>query len=164
MKRNAQLTLFALLILAAGPVLAQTGGKHAAEMQAIRQNEMRWNQEFAAKDLEKIVAHYAADAVMTAPGLPAFDGREAIHAALKEMLADPGMTMKFQPSRVEIGASGDMASTMGTFVVTMTDQASGKVVTTAGHYVTVYRKEAGEWKAVFDIASAGPEAAGGQKE
>jgi len=41
----------------------------------------------------------------------------------------------------------------------MTDPATKKVVSSGGSYVTVYKKLGGEWKAVFDIATAGPEGA-----
>lgn len=164
MSRNTKLTLAALLILVAGHAPAQSAGKHTAIEQAVRQSEARWSHEFETRDVEKIVAHYADDAVLVTPGYPAFNGKEAIRTALQQMLADPGMTLKFETKRVEVGPSADMASTVGTFVVTMTDPATKKPIASSGSYVTVYRKQSGEWKAVFDIASSGPDAAGGQKQ
>jgi uncharacterized protein (TIGR02246 family) len=164
MNRNMKLQLAALLILAAGQASAQNAGGHTAEAQAIRQNEARWNREFQMREVERIVAHYADDAVMAAPGYPAFSGKPAIRAAIQQMAADPAMTLKFETARVEVGPAGDMASSTGTFVATMTDPATNKPVTSAGNYVTVYRKQAGEWRAVFDIATPGPDAAGGQKQ
>jgi uncharacterized protein (TIGR02246 family) len=164
MNRNMKLQLAALLILAASQAPAQDAGKNAVEAQAIRKNEARWNRDFDSRDAERIVAHYADDAVMAVPGYPAFSGKPAIRAAIQQMLADPAMTLKFETSRVEVGPSGDMASSTGTFVATITDPATKKPITTTGNFVTVYRKQAGEWKAVFDIASSGPDAAGGQKQ
>jgi len=152
--------LAGLLILAAGQVPARDAGKHAADVQAIKDNEARWNREFEARDLEKMLAHYAENGVMMAPGLPASSGKDSIRTLLQEMLTDPAMSLKFRTARVEVAESGDMASSLGTFTVTMTDPASKKVVTSEGNYVTVYKKQGGEWKAVFDIASPGPEEAG----
>jgi uncharacterized protein (TIGR02246 family) len=156
--RFLRLQFAALIVLLAGLAPAWDGGKHPAEIQAIRDNEVRWSHEFEAKDLEKVLAHYADDAVMMAPGFPAFTGKEAIRSALQAMLADAAMSLKFQTSRIEIGDSGDMASSWGSYTATMTDPATKKSVTSGGSYVTVYRKQGGQWKAVFDIASAGPSA------
>jgi uncharacterized protein (TIGR02246 family) len=154
--RTVRLQVAALLILIAGQVPARDGGKHAAEVQAIKDNEARWNQEFEARDLEKVTAHYTEDAVVMAPDLPACAGKEAIRSMLKAMFADPAMSLEFRISRVEIADSGDMASSQGSFTVTATDPGAKAPVTSSGNYVTVYRKQAGEWKAVFDIASPGP--------
>lgn len=152
--RFAKLHLAGLLILAAGRLAAQD--VHAGEIQAIRENEARWNREFEAGDLERVVAHYAGDATMMAPGVPACGGREAIRSALRKMLVDYAMSLKFQTGRVEVAASGDMAWSQGSYSITMTDPGAGKPVSSTGNYVTVYRNEAGVWKAVSDIASPGP--------
>jgi ketosteroid isomerase-like protein len=146
----------AILILISSQVPARDAGKHAAEMQAIKDSEARWSREFEARDFEKVVAHYADHAVLMAPGFPAMAGKDAIRSAVKAMFADPAMTLKFHTSRIEIGDAGDMASSVGTFTGTSTDPVTRKPVTSGGNYVTVYRKQAGEWKAVFDIASPGP--------
>jgi uncharacterized protein (TIGR02246 family) len=154
--RFVRLQVGALLMLIASQVPARDAGKHAAEVQAIKDGEARWSHEFEVRDVEKVMAHYAVDAVLMAPGMPAFAGNDAIRAAVKAMFADPALALKFQTSRIEIGDSGDMASSVGTYTETFTDPATGKPVKSAGNYVTVYKKQAGEWKAVFDIASPGP--------
>jgi uncharacterized protein (TIGR02246 family) len=155
--RHIKLHFTALLVLLAGLSPAQDAGKHAAEVQAIKENEIRWNREFASKDLEKIAAHYADDATVMVPGLPASMGKEAIRQMLSAMVADPMMSLKFQTLRVEVAASGDMACSMGSFTAIETDPSTKKPVSSAGSYVTLYKKQAGAWKAVFDIASQGPD-------
>ena len=155
-KRFMRLQVGALLILIASQVPARDGGKHAADVQAIKDGEIRWTHEFEVRDLESVVAHYTGDAVLMAPGMPAFAGKDAIRSAVKAMFADPALALKFQTSRIEIGDSGDMASSVGRYTETFTDPATGKPVKSDGNYVTVYKKQAGEWKAVFDIASPGP--------
>ena len=153
----SKLTLAALAMVAASQLPAWDGGKHAAEIQAIKDNEVRWNRDFEKRDVEKMLAHYTDDAIMMAPGFPAFSGKAEIRAMLTGMIADPALSLKFQTLDVEVGPAGDMASTQGSFTMTMTDPATKKVVTSGGSYVTVYKKLGGEWKAVFDIATAGPE-------
>ena len=132
-----------------------TSGNSQADMQALKDNELHWNQDYAAKDFDKIAAHYASDAVLMAPGLPAAAGLDAVRKELKEMMADPALSLQFQASRVEIAKSGDVGYTQGSYQMTMTDPATKNVVHDHGSYVTTYRKEAdGSWKAVADIATS----------
>jgi uncharacterized protein (TIGR02246 family) len=126
-----------------------------ADVQALKDNESRWNREYAAKDLEKVAAHYADNAVLIAPGMASVTGREEIRKVLKGMVDDPAMSLKFQAVRVEVSSAGDLGFTQGTYHMTMTDPASKQVIHDHGSYVTTYRKQAdGSWKAVADIASS----------
>jgi uncharacterized protein (TIGR02246 family) len=123
--------------------------------QGIRDNEAQWNRDFAAKDVDKLVAHYAEDAVLMSPGMRPASGRDAIRAALKEMVGDSSLSLKFHADKVEVAKSGDMGYSQGTYEMTMTDPGSKKPVNDKGAYVTVYRKASdGSWKAVSDIASS----------
>jgi uncharacterized protein (TIGR02246 family) len=161
--QSVKLHLAAILVLLAALAPARDAGKHASEMQAVKDLESPWNREFEARDLEKMAGHYSDDAIVMAPGMPAAKGKDAIRAMLKAMVEDAGLSLKFQTSRVEVAEGGDMASSQGTYTMTATEPATKKPMSSAGSYVTVYRKLGGEWKAVFDIASAGPDSAGGQR-
>jgi ketosteroid isomerase-like protein len=87
--------------------------------------------------------------------MPASKGREAIRKTLTEMVADPALSLKFQPSLVEVAKSGDFAYTQGTYTMTITDPSSKKIITDHGSYVTTYRKQPdGSWKAVADISTS----------
>jgi len=144
-----------LLMLLAG--CSQAPHDTSADAQALKDNEVRWNQEYAAKDFDKIVAHYTDDATLMAPGAPPASGRTAIQGVLKSMLADPALSLKFQASRVEVASAGDVGWTQGSYQMTLTDPATNKVVHDAGSYVTTYKKQSdGSWKAVSDIATSGP--------
>jgi ketosteroid isomerase-like protein len=82
-------------------------------------------------------------------------GKEAIRSALKQMAADPALSLKFEATRVEVASAGDSAYTQGSYTLTVTDSATKKPVNDKGSYVTVYKKQAdGSWKAVSDIASS----------
>ena len=149
-----------IALLAAGLAAVTIGSIEARDSQdaaqAIRDNEAQWNRDFAAKDVDKLLAHYADDAVLMSPGTPTATGRDAIRAELKEMISDSALSLSFQASRVEVSKSGDMAYSQGTYEMTMTNPQTKKPVNDKGTYVTVYRKAAdGSWKAVSDIASSG---------
>jgi uncharacterized protein (TIGR02246 family) len=154
MKRFATLcaiTAIALTMTACN----QTPDTHDADVKAIQDNEAQWNQEYAAKDNDKIVAHYADDAILMVPGTPSTSGKEAIRAALKEMVADPALSLQFHATKVEVAKSGDVAYTQGTYTMTLTDPKTKQVINDHGSYVTTYRKQPdGTWKAVADIATS----------
>jgi len=126
-----------------------------ADIKALKDNETQWNQEYVSKDAEKLAAHYADDAVLMSPGVPASIGKEAIGKTLKEMVTDPALSLKFQASKVEVAKTGDVGYTQGSYTMTMTDPNSKQVIHDHGSYVTTYRKlPDGSWKAVADIASS----------
>ena len=135
-----------------------------ADVQALRDDETQWNQDYVSKDLDKIVAHYANDAVLMAPGMPASSGAEAIRSALKQMVSDPALSLKFQASKIEVAKSGDLAYTQGSYTMAMTDPQRKQVINDHGSYVTTYRKQPdGTWKAVADIATSEAPPAAPQK-
>lgn len=133
---------------------------HDADVQALKDNEAQWVQDYRAKDVDRLLAHYAADATLIAPGTPPGVGTDAIRGMLKEMVGDANFALTFQASRVEVSKAGDYGYTQGAYTITITDTKSKKPMQDSGSYVTVYKKQAdGSWKAVSDIASSGPPAA-----
>jgi uncharacterized protein (TIGR02246 family) len=146
-------------ILCAMPLIATlsacNSANHDADIKALRDTETQWNQEYVFKDVDKIMAHYADDAVLMAPGTPISKGKPAIHEGLKAMLADPALSLKFNASNIEVARSGDIAYTQGAYTMTMTDPQTKQIIKDHGSYITTYRKQPdGSWKAVADIASS----------
>ena len=126
-----------------------------ADAAAIKAFEAQWNQDWAAKDADKMAAHYADDAVLMVPGGPSTSGKDAILASLKQMVSDPAISLTFAASKVEVAKSGDVGWTQGSYQLTLTDPMSKQVIHDHGSYVTTYRKQAdGSWKAVADIATS----------
>ena len=155
MKRIAALACAAVLALLPS-ACNQSANTHDADVQAIRDTESRWNQDYAAKDPDKISSRYADDAVLMVPGSAATTGKDAIRSAMQQMLADPAFSLKFEASKVDVAKSGDLGYTQGSYTLTITDPHTKQVVNDQGSYVTVYRKQAdATWKAVSDIATSG---------
>jgi uncharacterized protein (TIGR02246 family) len=126
-----------------------------ADAKAIRDGEAAWNQDWAAKDLDKIAGHYADDANLEIPDTGILTGKDAIRAGLTEFLKDPSLSLTFSTAQVEVAKGGDLAYSRGTYTMIETDPKTKKPVTEKGKYVTVYRKGAdGTWKAIQDINNA----------
>jgi ketosteroid isomerase-like protein len=101
------------------------------------------------------MAHYADNAVLMTPGTPVASGKDAIRKGLQMMMADPTLSLKFQPSRVEVARSSDIAYTQGTYTLTLTEPATKQLINDHGTYVTTYAKQPdGTWKAVVDMADS----------
>jgi len=126
-----------------------------ADVRAISDTEAQWNKDYAAKDPEKILAYFTDDAVLMVPGGPSSSGKDAIRAAMKQILSDPAMSLTFQASKVDVAKSGELGYTQGSYKLTVTGPVTHKVINDHGSYVTTYRKQAdGSWKAVADIATS----------
>src|SRR5881397_2520025 len=139
--------LFALTV--AGTVSA-ADTKSAIE-KALRDLDAKWSAAAGAKDVDKTVSYYAADAIVMPPNASSATTKEAIRSAWKEMLTTPGAAISWKATKVEVAKAGDLAYVSGTYEETMTD-ASGKPVKDRGKYVEVWEKQAdGTWKVVADI-------------
>jgi uncharacterized protein (TIGR02246 family) len=154
MKRLALLCVVAVIALGV-TACNQMSDTHDADVAALKANEAQWVQDYASKDIDKLMAHYADDAVLMVPGEPAASGKDAIRTSLKLMLTDPTLALKFDPSKVEVAKSGDIAYTQGSYSLSMTDPQTKQLVNDHGSYVTTYRRQPdGTWKAVADIVAS----------
>lgn len=129
---------------------------HEADVKAISDTEAQWSQTWQTRDLDKIMAVYADDAVLMTPGAPAAVGKDNIRKVGVQMLKDPALVLSFKPSRVDV--SGPLGYTQGEYTMRLTDGRTHKLMEEHGSYVTTWHKQAdGSWKAVADIATpSGP--------
>ena len=71
------------------------------------------------------------------------------------MLDDPNLKLNFSADRVEISAGGDLATTKGSYTLTVTNPKTKKPIDDKGTYITVYKKQAdGGWKAIEDVTAS----------
>jgi ketosteroid isomerase-like protein len=77
--------------------------------------------------------------------------KETIRNVWKDMLASPGLVITWNPTRVQVGKSGEMAWVCGAYELTMHD-ASGKPINDHGKYLEVWEKQSdGNWKCAADM-------------
>lgn len=121
-----------------------------AEGRALMQISRDWSSRVATGNVDSIMAGWADDAVMMAPGLPALEGKAAIRSYVEAGMQVPGFSIKWEPLSVYVARSGDLAYMIERNESTVNDSA-GRPVTTYGKVVTVWRKDAtGAWKNVVD--------------
>ena len=104
---------------------------------------------FNTGDVETILAQYAPDAEVLAPGNPRATGHEAIRALVEKESASMkagGVTLELKDDD-KAAASGDLGYHSGSFVV---KDASGAVVD-SGKYLAVMQRQAdGKWLMIRD--------------
>lgn len=98
-------------------------------------------------------AHYAADDVWMFPeGGEAYQGRDKL---IERFAAWPdAATLEWSPQDGIAAASGDFGFTWGRYVFTASAEEGENVG--YGKYVSIWRKENGEWKFVADIGNSSP--------
>jgi ketosteroid isomerase-like protein len=131
--------------------------------QALRDLDAQWSAAAGAKNLEKTVSFYSADAIVMPPNAPAATSSEAIRKGWQDLLASPGLVISWKTTKVEVAKSGDLACLSGTYELTMND-ASGKPINDHGKYVEVWEKQSdGKWKCGTDIWNSDLSAPGEKK-
>ena len=103
-----------LFLLACQQKPALAPDTRAADESAVRTADIDMAQQATNKNLDALVSYYAEDASMLPTNAPIVTGKEAIRAAWEKDLALPGFALSWQPIRVEVARSGDLAYTEGT--------------------------------------------------
>jgi len=119
--------------------------------QTLRDLDAQWSAAAGAKDVDKTVSYYAADAIVMPPNASAARTKETIRKVWQDLLASPGLSISWKATKVEVAKSGDLACLSGTYELTINDP-SGKQLNDHGKYVEVWEKQAeGKWKCGADI-------------
>jgi uncharacterized protein (TIGR02246 family) len=141
---------FALLLMGSACSRQMPADTRAADEATIRDLDAQWSKAASANDLEAAVSFYSDDASLLPPNAPILTGKQAIHAAWAE-LVKPGVSVSWQPTKVEVARSGDFAYLTGVYRVSEKD-AKGNPVEDHGKLVEIWKKQAdGKWKTITDI-------------
>jgi uncharacterized protein (TIGR02246 family) len=125
--------------------------------EAIQEQEAAQMAAITAEDAAAAAAFYAPDAVVTHPFSPPETTTEAIQHGFQQLFDDPNGSLSFTPTNVILPSSSDYAISEGTFVVTYTDPATNQRVSSAGPYMTLWRRQDDDsWKIMRDISTPGP--------
>jgi uncharacterized protein (TIGR02246 family) len=132
--------------------------------QALRDLDAQWSAAAGSKDLDKTVSFYSDDAIVMPPNASAATTKEAIRKVWQDLLASPGLVIRWKTTKVEVAKSGDLACLSGTYDLTMND-ASGKTTNDHGKYVEIWEKQAdGKWKCGTDIWNSDLPAASSERK
>jgi uncharacterized protein (TIGR02246 family) len=138
---------------------ASTAETTPADAEAVKAAFAKFNADITAKNVEAITAHYADDAVMMIPDLPAFVGSEAIAGDYKAFAADPAGKFVAGTEKTTVLPGGNVAIGEVDYQSTFTNPRT-KAVETANRYnLTVFQKQSdGSWKVIRDVNVPMPKA------
>jgi len=126
----------------------------AADEAAVRKTDADWVKAAQTKKVEDWVAFYTEDAVALPPNEKTAVGKDAIRKPVADMLGLPGLTISWEPTKVEVAKSGDLAYLYGTYQMTATGP-NGKPMNDNGKMVEIWKKQAdGNWKCIVDTWSS----------
>ena len=141
---------FATLLLCFVVVPGISTATGPSEEQRIRDLDKSWSAAAASKDAAKTASFYADDGSLLPFNGPIVNGKAKIQEAWAGLVAKPGFAIHFEPTRIVVAKSHDMAYDIGTFELTMNDD-KGKPATVVGKYLVAWKKQKnGEWKAEAD--------------
>jgi uncharacterized protein (TIGR02246 family) len=122
----------------------------AAAEAAIRARSAAWSQAATAKDLDKAVSFYAADALILPEKAPALRGNENIRKDWAPRLALRGPGLSWQTSSLQVARSGELAYETGAYNFATTDK-KGKSTDYKGKDLVIWKKPSdGTWKVAVD--------------
>lgn len=121
----------------------------AAEEAAIRALDVDWLATVASGDAVATANFYAEDGQIMPTGSPAAQGREAITAVWQSLMSLPDFSINFEPTRVVVAESADVAWEIGFYDLSFTG-ANGPV-SDHGKYVVTWTKVDGQWLVGADI-------------
>jgi mannose-6-phosphate isomerase-like protein (cupin superfamily) len=84
--------------------------------------------------------------------MPVARGREAIRRAWTDGLAMPGLAIQWEPTRIDVAESGDLAYVMGTY--RMGADMPGGRLDDRGNYMVIWKRIDGQWRAIADIGAS----------
>ncbi len=122
----------------------------AADEAAVRKADADWVKAAQTKQVDAWVAFCADDAAVLPPNDKLANTKESIRKSVGELLGLPGLSIGWQPAKVEVAHSGDLAYAYGAYELSFTDQ-HGKPATDRGKNLEVWKKQPdGSWKCIVD--------------
>ncbi len=141
---------YTLVLLGCTSAQQQPPDTRAADEAVIRKTDADWVKAAQSKQVDAWMAFYSDDAVVLPPNEKTANSKDRIRKAIAGLLGLPGLSIKWQPARVEVARSGDIAYAYGAYELT-TDDSKGKPVTDHGKILEVWKKQAdGGWKCIVD--------------
>jgi ketosteroid isomerase-like protein len=108
------------------------------------------------RELDRMIAYWTEDARVYPPGLPVVSGKTALRSYVESALAIPGFHITWTSFDASLSPDGQFAFVLSTNAVTMPGP-DGRLVTTNGRAVTVWRREpGGDWRCAIDIWNDAP--------
>ena len=120
------------------------------ELEAVKAADAALQAAIVAKDLDKIMVHYADNVTLMPTAEPLISGKAAVTEEWEHVLAIPGFDSRSVTTGAKVSAANDLAYTMGSYRTAMVGE-DGKQVVEPGKWLTIWKKQAdGNWRIVVE--------------
>jgi len=141
---------FASVLILLGCAAAPQTDTRAADEATIRRADADWVAAAQTKKVDGWMLFYAEDAVVLPPNEEVAADPVDIRKSVGQLLGLPGLLISWQPTKVEVAKSGDLAYLYGAYKIGWND-SHGKLVTDHGKNVEIWKKQPdGTWKCIVD--------------
>ena len=146
--RVSSVLLSALVISVAGCSRVTGDAAAVAKEQAdneatIRRLDADWVKAAETKDADAWVAFYADNATVLPPNEKALTDKAAIRKSIAALLSLPNLRLGWEPTKVEVAKSGDLAYLYS---------EKGKLVTDFDKNVEIWKRQTdGSWRCIVDM-------------
>jgi len=129
-------------------------GERSSDIAAIMRADSAWDKASEAKSVDGWLGFYSEDALMMPPGENLCKDKASREASIKKMFATPGMSLRFQTTKVDLSQMNDLGYAVGVYQWISKDP-KGKDYHETGKYCETWKKQPdGNWKCVVDIWNA----------
>jgi uncharacterized protein (TIGR02246 family) len=105
----------------------------------------------SAKDAQTVVTFYADDAMMVPPNADRVEGIDGVRDYRFGFIETPGVELRFETTRVEVSASGDMGWTLAIGDVSFTRPDGEPGSDRVRDFHVWHKQDDGSWKVSVDI-------------
>lgn len=138
------------LPLLSGCAQAPPPDMRAKEEATIREVDANWVKAAQTRQPDAWVAFYSPDAVVLPPNDKVATDAASIRKPIAELLALPELEISWEPTKVEVARSADIAYLYGVYKLSFTGP-DGKRVGDQGKNIEIWKKQAdGTWKCAVD--------------
>ena len=95
--------------------VASSTSDHSADITAIMKADSAWDKASEAKSADGWLSYYSDDAIMMPPGEDVCKDKASREASIKKMFASPGMSLRFQSTKVDVSQMGDLGYAVGVY-------------------------------------------------
>jgi len=144
-----------IFVLGCSPSPQSSLDTREADAAAIREADLAWSQANEVEGLDGAMPFYLDDAIMLPPNRPMAIGKNAIREASEAMgLGSASVSVKWQPTKIEVARSGDIGYAIGNVEGTSINSV-GNHVPVKGKYIEIWKKQAdGSWMVAADMFSS----------
>jgi ketosteroid isomerase-like protein len=129
---------------------------HSVDITAIMKADSAWDKASEAKSADGWLSYYSDDAIMMPPGENACKDKASREESIKKMFAAPGMSLRFQSTKVDVSQMGDLGYAVGVYQYNAKDPNDKDYHETDKYCETWKKQPDGAWKCIVDIWNADP--------